>query len=377
MKFIHLSDLHIGKRVNGYSMLDDQDDILDKILTIIDSEQPDAVLIAGDIYDKSVPSTEAVSLLNRFLVRLSRRDTEVFIISGNHDSAERLGFCSSLIDGSGIHFSPAYSGDIQPHILTDEYGEVRIFMLPFLKPAHVRPYFPGEAIDSYTDAMRAVIGKMELGERNILVAHQFVTGSVTSDSEELSVGGTDNVDAAVFEPFDYTALGHIHRPQNCGSERVRYSGTPLKYSFSESNDRKSVTVGELAGDGGLTLRTIPLKPLHDMIELKGKYEALAARDFYENTGYQEDYTHITLTDEEDIPDAVNKLRVIYHNLMKLDYDNTRTRTGATVTAAESVETKSPLTLFSELYEKQNNQPLDNEQTTYLQSLIEELWEVDA
>ena len=229
MKFIHLSDLHIGKRVNGYSMLDDQDDILDKILTIIDSEQPDAVLIAGDIYDKSVPSTEAVSLLNRFLVRLSRRDTEVFIISGNHDSAERLGFCSSLIDGSGIHFSPAYSGDIQPHILTDEYGEVRIFMLPFLKPAHVRPYFPGEAIDSYTDAMRAVIDKMELGERNILVVHQFVTGSVTSDSEELSVGGTDNVDAAVFEPFDYTALGHIHRPQNYPpSAELRQRTRPLQ-----------------------------------------------------------------------------------------------------------------------------------------------------
>ena len=276
MKFIHLSDLHIGKRVNEFSMCEDQKYILRQILQIIDDEEPDAVIIAGDVYDKSIPSTEAVELLDSFLYRLSKRRSEVFIISGNHDSPERLSFGSRLIDGSGIHIAPVYSGEIKPFAVKG----VNIYLLPFIKPAHVRRFFEDEKIESYTDAMRVAIERMGVDEAqsNILVTHQFVTGSGITDSEDLSVGGSDNVDASVFEPFDYVALGHLHRPQNCGSEKIRYCGTPLKYSFSEANDRKSVTVGELDGEKQLTVRTVELMPQRDMVKLRGTYNELISAE---------------------------------------------------------------------------------------------------
>ena len=247
MKLIHLSDLHLGKRVNEFSMLEDQAYILEQILTIIDAEQPQAVLVAGDIYDKAVPSAEAVQLFDDFLCRLSWRRLQVFVISGNHDSAERIAFGGRLMDGSGIHLSPVYDGTVEPISLTDEWGAVDVYLLPFVKPAHVRRFFPEASIESYTDAMAVAISAMEIKEdrRNILLTHQFVTGALRSDSEQISVGGADNVDAAVFASFDYVALGHIHRPQSIGREAVRYCGTPLKYSFSEAGHRKSVTVVEL------------------------------------------------------------------------------------------------------------------------------------
>lgn len=372
MKFIHLSDLHIGKRVNEFSMLDDQRHILTQILHIIEEEAPDAVLIAGDVYDKSVPSTEAVELLDSFLFDLSQRQAEVFLISGNHDSPERLSFGSRLIDKSGIHIAPVYNGEITPYSV----GGVNLYLLPFIKPAHVRRFFENETIESYTDAMRVAIEKMsvDFSARNILVTHQFVTGSSRTESEDISVGGSDNIDAAVFDGFDYVALGHIHRPQNCGSEHIRYCGTPLKYSFSEAGDTKSVTVGELSEDKQLTIRTVPLTPLHNMTEHRGTYEELTAKSYYENTTYQEDYTHLTLTDEEDIPDAIGKLRPIYHNLMKLDYDNRRTRTNNVIHGATAAETKSPLELFNDFYTERNGQALSEEQTAFLQSVIERVWE---
>ena len=376
MKLIHLSDIHLGKRVNEFSMLEDQAHILKKILAVVDEEKPNGVLIAGDVYDKSVPSTEAVQLFDDFLVGLAERKLPVFIISGNHDSPERLSFANRLIDAVGIHLAPVYNGVVEPITLSDEYGPVNVYMLPFIKPAHVRGFFPDTEITGYSDAVAAAIGRMNIDktQRNVLITHQFVTGAQRSDSEELSVGGTDNIGAEVFCDFDYVALGHIHGPQNMDSGRIRYCGSPLKYSFSEAAQQKSVTVAELKEKGTLEIHTVPLIPRRDMVELKGSYQQLTLRKFYENTTYQEDYTHITLTDEEDIPDAVAKLRTVYHNLMKLDYDNTRTRHSAAISGAENVETRSPIALFAEFYGLQNGLPMSAEQTELVASLIEKIWE---
>lgn len=377
MKLIHLSDLHLGKRVNEFSMLEDQQYILTEILQIIDQEKPDGVMIAGDVYDKSVPSAEAVALLDDFLVRLAKRDLQVFLISGNHDSPERMAFGGRLMAQSGVHLAPVYDGKVSPSTLTDEYGPVNLYLLPFLKPAHVRRCFPEREILTYTDALAAAIEAMGVdpAQRNVLVTHQFVTGAARCDSEEISVGGTDNVDVSVFEPFDYVALGHIHGPQQVGRETVRYCGTPLKYSFSEAKHQKSVTVVELGEKGAVSVRTVPLTPMRDLAELRGTYEELTFRGFYDGTSYPRDYVHITLTDEEDIPDAVSKLRIIYPNLMKLDYDNKRTRAGIILEGAEDQQ-RSPLELLEEFYEKQNGQPMGEEQRAFAKSLMERIWEED-
>lgn len=375
MKLIHLSDLHLGKRVNEFSMLEDQEFILTKIINIIDGEKPDAVIIAGDVYDKSVPSAEAVQLFDDFLCRLAKRKLHVFVISGNHDSAERMAFGGRLMEMSGVHMSPVCNGNVEPISLEDEFGRVNFYMLPFVKPANVRRFFEDSEIESYTDAVRAAVESMNVNtaERNVIITHQFVTGAERSESEEISVGGSDNVDASVFDCFDYTALGHIHGPQNIGSERIRYCGTPLKYSFSEAKHKKSVTVVELREKGNLEVRTVALEPKRDMREIKGTYAEITLKDNYVNTN-TDDYIHITLTDEDDIPDAIGKLRVIYPNLMKLDYDNNRTRTCAKLDIIENIELRSPLDLFSEFYENQNNQPMTDGQSAFMESLIESIWE---
>lgn len=376
MKLIHLSDLHLGKRVNEYSMLEDQEYILKRILGVIDDEQPDGVLIAGDVYDKSVPSAEAVLLFDWFLSALVDRQIPVFVISGNHDSPERIAFGARIMDQRGVHLSPVYDGTVTPVPLTDEWGTVNVWLLPFLKPAHARRFCGDREIATYTQAMAFAVEQMGVDPalRNVLVTHQFVTGASRSESEEISVGGSDNVDAAVFAPFDYVALGHIHSPQNCGSDRVRYCGTPLKYSFSEAGDQKSVTVVELREKGNVSYRAVPLLPCRDLVELKGRYEDLTLRSFYENTTWQEDYTHITLTDEEDVPDAIGKLRTVYRHLMKLDYDNRRTRANALLPENAAPETKTPFALFSDFYEAQNNQPMSGEQAAFMRELIEKTWE---
>lgn len=373
MKLIHLSDLHIGKRVNEFSMLEDQEYILTKIINIIDDEKPDAVLIAGDVYDKSVPSGEAVQVFDDFLVRLAKRNLQTFVISGNHDSPERLAFGGRLMDLSGIHMSPVYNGKVEPICLEDGYGKVNFYMLPFIKPVHVRRFFEEENIESYTDAVGIAIDNMNINdaERNVIITHQFVTGAERSDSEEVSVGGSDNVDASAFEKFDYVALGHIHGPQNIGSEKIRYCGTPLKYSFSEANHKKSVTVVNLGRKGELEIDEIPLEPKRDMREIKGKYDEIMMNGNQEKS---DDYVHIILTDEEDIPNAMGKLRLVYPNLMKLDYDNTRTRSIGKIASAEKTETKSPLELFCELYEKVNGQPMNKEQLEFSKELAESIWE---
>lgn len=450
MKFIHLADLHIGKRVNAFPMLEDQRYILKQILTILREEQPDGgVILAGDIYDKAIPSAEAVELFDEFLTQLAALKLRVFIIAGNHDSPERIAFGNRLMDRSGIYLSPVYDGHVKRITCLDAASfvtlsaanaadlnastrpaastaaaasaagtpPVDVYLLPFLKPANVRRFYPEETIESYTDAMRVAIAHMDIDptHRNLLVTHQFVTGASRSDSEDISVGGTDNVDASVFAPFDYVALGHLHGPQQVrfqpapeedaadqdanlaassadrsessasAVERastgpvIRYAGTPLKYSFSEARHHKSVTVveiGEKKADGvvDICIGTRELKPLHDLREIRGSYEALTLRANYEGTA-TDDYIHATLTDEIEVPDAARHLQVIYPNLMKLDYDNARTRgQGSERLELEQLEEKSPLDLFSELFEKQNHKDMTEEQARYVQAQMEKIWE---
>jgi len=378
MKLVHLSDLHLGKRVNGFSMMEDQAYILQRILEVIDTEKPQAVLIAGDVYDKQIPPGEAVELLDEFLVKLSSRGLSVFVISGNHDAPERLAFGSRLMDGSGIHLAPVYSAVVEPVFLEDEFGTVGFYMLPFLRPANVRRFFQDEAIQTYTDAIRIALGNMKIdtGRRNVLVTHQFVTGAARSESESISVGGTDNVDVSVFDQFDYVALGHIHGPQCIGRETVRYCGTPLKYAISEKDQSKSVTVVELGPKGQTAVRTVPLTPLRELREKRGSYEELTLRENYEHENL-EDYLHIILTDEEDVPNAVGRLRTVYPNLMKLDYDNTRTRAGALAQVPEDLERKSELELFQDFYRQQNGKPMTEEQAALCARLIQEIKEAEV
>lgn len=450
MKFIHLADLHIGKRVNAFPMLEDQRYILKQILTILREEQPDGgVILAGDIYDKAIPSAEAVELFDEFLTQLAALRLRVFIIAGNHDSPERIAFGNRLMDRSGIYLSPVYDGHVKRITCPDTASAVTlsaanavdldagtypvesastsaaastcppvdVYLLPFLKPANVRRFYPEETIESYTDAMRVAIAHMDIDptHRNLLVTHQFVTGASRSDSEDISVGGSDNVDASVFAPFDYVALGHLHGPQQVrfqpapeedasdqdatpaasSTDRsespasmventtvgpiIRYAGTPLKYSFSEARHHKSVTVveiGEKKADGvvDVCIGTRELRPLHDMREIRGSYEELTLRANYEGTA-TDDYIHATLTDEIEIPDAARHLQVIYPNLMKLDYDNARTRgQGSERLELEQLEEKSPLDLFSELFEKQNHKDMTEEQARYVQAQMEKIWE---
>ena len=382
MKLIHLSDLHLGKRVNEFNMLEDQEYILTKILNVIDEEKPDAVLIAGDIYDKAVPSAEAVQLFDDFLCRLQAKCPQIFVISGNHDSPERIAFASRLIEASGVHLSPVYNGRIEPHVLHDEYGEVLIYMLPFVRPSHVRRALEAasdEQIVTYTDAIRAALRQAgpDPEKRCVLVAHQFVTGASRTESEDISVGGLDNVDASVFAGFDYVALGHIHRAQNIGTSGViRYCGTPLKYSFSEAKDEKTVTIVDLGKKGEVSVRTAPLTPKREMREIRGTYEQLMTKENYEGT-QTDDYLHITLTDENDIADAVSRLRVVYPNLMKLDYDNQRTRTTGIIDGAADAERRTPLDLLEELFEKQNGHPLSDDQRALSNSLISKIWDEET
>lgn len=411
MKFLHLADLHIGKRVCEHNMLDEQVYILREILGIVCEEHPDAVLIAGDVYDKSVPSAEAVAVLDDFLVKLASTGTKVFVLSGNHDSAERIAFGGRLMKGMGVYMSPVYNGEFAPVTLKDEMGEVDLWMLPFVRPADVRAHLESDedrdAVTDYTSAMRMAIAQMKFteGRRNVLVAHQFVTGAERSESEE-NVGGLDNVDASVFEKFDYVALGHIHKPQNVakdgdGTVRARYSGTPLKYSLSEATHAKSVTVVELgaAGNAGgavaataaagdlfagigmraaLQVREVPLKPLHDVREIRGTFAELVSPEFRTAQvaagNKLDDFVYVKLTDENDVPDAAQKLRGIYPNLMMLDYDNERTRNQQIAVGVEAVEKKSPMQLFGEFFEEMTRREMNPEELEFVQGVVDGIWE---
>ena len=372
MKLFHLSDLHIGKRVNEFSMIEDQKYILTQILYAADQEKPDGILISGDVYDRTIPTAEAVQVFDAFLTRLSEQKIPAFIISGNHDSAERLAFGSSLMGKSGIYFSKVYDGTVEKIPMQDAYGTVWIYLLPFLRPSTIRHALPerAEEVQSAADAVRIALEqtKIDEKERNVLLAHQFVTGAKRCDAEELQVGDVDQIPAELFTSFEYVALGHIHSPQKVGRETVRYCGAPLKYSFSEAGQEKSITVVELKEKGSVDLRTIPLKPLHDLRKIRGTYLEVTAKSFYENRDC-EDYLQVTLTDEEDVPDGMAKLRTIYPNLMRLEYDNKRTRSNAEVRAAERVEEKSERELFQEFYELQNNQSMTEVQEQFVEELL--------
>ena len=373
MRFLHLADLHIGKRVNEFSMIEDQRYILNQILDIVKEQEVQCVLIAGDIYDKAVPSAEAVLLLDQFISRLAEMNVKVVAISGNHDSPERIGFGAEIMSTSGVYMS--HNGNVEKVTLEDECGPINIYMLPFIKPAVVRPFFQEEDVSSYDRAMEIVINSISINkdERNVLLAHQFVKGGSICESEEVSIGGVDQVSADYFENFDYVGLGHLHGPQTIGRETVRYAGTPLKYSFSEVNHKKSALIFDLKEKGNIEITKIPFKPIRDMKEIKGTYDQISARDFYKDMNTQ-DYYHITLTDEEDVPEAIGKLRTIYPNIMRLDYDNTRTRTNNAVTEIENIELKSPLELFKEFYVIRNNQDMSPEQEKLAMDLIEKIWE---
>lgn len=375
MKLAHLADLHLGKQVNGFSMMDDQRYILNEIIGIIRQEQADAVLISGDVYDKPVPPAEAVTLFDGFLEALADMEKEVLIISGNHDSAERLAFGSRLMDRSGIHISPVYNGEVTPVTLQDEYGDIDFWMLPFLKPVHVRRFIEDEnekeTVKTYDDAVRYAVSRLPVDpeKRNVLLTHQFITGAATSDSEDFSVGGIDHVEAGNFRVFDYTALGHIHRPQTAGSETIRYSGSPLKYSFSEADREKSVPIVQLKEKGNITVQLHPLAPRHDLKEVRGTYEQVTKKTFYEQDERQSSYMHITLTDDEDVPDALGKLRLIYPLLMRLDYDNARTRTQTEITGEEKAEYETPEDLLEAFYRLQNNHEMNERQKKIAEQCI--------
>ncbi len=374
MKLLHTSDLHIGKRVNEFSMLEDQRFILNRILQIAREERPDGVILSGDIYDKPVPPAEAVQVFDGFLTGLADLGLPVFVISGNHDSAERLSFGSRLMERSGVYVCSLYDGNPLKVSLTDSWGEVDITLLPFLRPSIVRHALDLE-VTGTQEAVAAALDRLHIdrNKRNVLVAHQFVTGAARCDSEDVSVGGLDNVDVDLFDAFDYVALGHIHSPQSVGRETVRYCGTPLKYSFSEAGQEKSVTLVELHEKGVVDIRTIPLIPCRDMRKIRGTYSQLSSLDFYKNFN-REDYIQATLTDEEDVLDAMARLRVFYPNLMALEYDNKRTREQARVEGPESVEEKSELELFQEFYQMQNNQPMSQSQEDLVRSVIEKIQE---
>lgn len=367
MKFIHISDLHIGKRLNEYSLIKEQEHILNEIVSVIKNEAPDCVFIAGDVYDKSVPSAEAVSLLDKFLGLLSETDAKIFMISGNHDSAERIAYGAEAFKRQGIYISPVFDGQVSKIEMDDEYGRVNVYLLPFIKPVHVKRYFEETEIETYTDAVKAVIDSLKVNkeERNVILSHQYVAGADRTESEEEIIGGLDLVEGYVFDPFDYVALGHIHRNQPIGRETMRYSGTPLKYSASETKDKKCVVVGEMKEKGTVEIREVPLVPMRDYKDIKGKLEEVLKGE------NKTDFVRITLTDEGTVVDAYGKLKGNYPYMTELLFEG-RKRT-ASGRASVSME-KSREEQFSDFYEFVNGKELTEEQKGIVLDIMNEVKE---
>lgn len=372
MRFLHLADLHIGKRVNGFSMIEDQKFVFEQVYNVIENEKIDGIIMAGDIYDKPVPSAEAVKLFDEMLTRLVSINLPIFVISGNHDSAERIGFGSDILSAAKVYMSRVYNGNLQKIELEDDYGKINVYLLPFIKPATVKNIYKEAEIKDYDDALEYVLSqeKIDKTKRNVIVSHQFVTGAMRSESEEVSVGGLDNVSVENYEAFDYVALGHIHRAQQMGRESARYAGTLLKYSFSEEKHNKSMTIVDLKEKGNIEIKEIPVKPLHDLKTIKGKFSKITSEEFYKELK-KEDYYRAVLTDEDDILNAIGKLKSIYPNLMSMEYDNTRTRSYSVVDNVETGETKSPLDYFEEFFEKQNGRKMSEKQRNYLLEILGE------
>ena len=382
MRFIHLSDLHIGKRVNGFPMLEDQRYILEQILERTKESAADAVIIAGDIYDKPVPSAEAVDLFDDFLVGLTRLGVMVFLISGNHDSAERISYAGRLLRESQVYISPRFDGILHPVRIADDYGTVNVYLIPYIHPSLVRNAWPEEKISSYDDAMRVLLEKsgVDPSARNLAVVHQFVTAGGQSpeetDSEEKHVGGLDNVDASAFDAFDYVALGHLHGPQRIGRDTIRYAGSPLKYSFSEEKQNKSITLAEMKEKGEVTYDLLPLETRRDLRTVRGSFEEVTSPEFTARLK-GDDYYRVILTDENDVPNALSRLRRrFYENLMILEYDNTRTSSDVRIEAEEGEEEKEPIEVLGDLYQMQNGREMSPLQKETAEKLIRRIWGED-
>lgn len=379
MRFFHLADLHLGKRLGEFSLLADQEYILYQVLALTERHAPDAVVIAGDIFDKAAPAGEAVALFDDFLTSLCGQGRTVMIISGNHDSPERLNFGGRIMARQNIYLTGVFGGRLIQVELKDDYGKVVFSLLPFIRPAQVRRYYPEAAIENYQDATRIILAAQPPNPRcrQVLVAHQYITAGNTvperSESEQISVGGLDNIDAAVFDGFDYVALGHLHRGQSIGGAHIRYAGSPLKYSFSEALHQKSVTLVELQAKGSLNIEILPLSPLRDMREIKGPIEKVLSPQVYEAAD-RNDYLHVILTDEEDLASPLERLRVIYPNVMKLDFANSRVARMHKESAADSIALKTPLDLFADFYHLQQNCELPQDKLTIAKKIFAELEE---
>ncbi len=369
MKLLHLSDLHIGKKVHGYSMLEEQKHILDQILRVCESEKPDVVLLAGDIYDKPVPGEEAIFTMDRFLTSLNQQQRTVFLISGNHDSGERLQFGREIMEQRGIHIVGTFQGKLEKVVLTDQWGMINFYMLPFVKLSTMRKYYKEESCEN---AIRHLIQDTAIDpcERNILISHQFIINGSwmpeRCESEIAPIGGLDSIDCSTFKPFDYVALGHLHRAQKVGRESIRYAGSPLKYSFSEATHKKSVVVVEINEKNKLKWHTIPLKPIHEMREIKGKLSDLIHPDHYQRED-RYDYIRAILTDEEELYHPLDTLRNIYPNILRLDFENLKMRQERDM--EEEIEKKTELELFEQFFQKQNQMEMTEEQRNYVKNYL--------
>lgn len=355
MKFLHLGDLHLGKTLGDFDLIADQRYILDQILHITDEESIDGVLIAGDVYDKSVPSEAATKLLDYFLIQLAQKEIKVFMVSGNHDSDDRLNYGSTLFESNQIFISAVFDGTLHKQSFTNRGTDIDIYMLPFVKASQVRHYFPDEAIASYDDAVRTIIRNTPVNKKNknILVAHQFVTGKsedpALAGSESVgtqSVGMVEKVGYDCFDDFDYVALGHIHSPQRVGRDEIRYSGSPLKYSLSEANNEKSVPLITVSAEEGVKIELVPLKPMRDMRHIKGRLKNLLDK---KNVKSPEDFIYATLTDEDIINDAMGIFQQVYPNTVRIDYDNSHTREIEQVDISRIAENKSFPELIGDFY----------------------------
>lgn len=379
MRLMHLSDLHLGKLVLEQSMIEDQKYIMEEIIRIVENNNVDVVMIAGDVYDRGIPSVEAVNLFSSFLTRLYKLGVKVMVIAGNHDSRDRLVFGNELFVDNGIYIEGVFNGNLKKQVMRDDYGNLNIYMLPFVKPADVRKWYPDFEITSYNDAIKCIIDNADINqdERNIIMVHQFVTASgidlVRSDSEVISLGGIDNVDVNNFLEFDYVAMGHIHGPQKLIRDTVRYAGSPLKYSFSEVNHKKSVPIIDFKAKNDIKIELVPLEPLRDMRIIKGPIDRLLDKDIY-SIGDVNDYINAIITDLDYVVDAIGKLRAVYKNLLKLEYDNKRYSIDnlGKSSASGDIANKAPLDLFLEFYEKQNNIELGDDLKILVSKVIEEV-----
>lgn len=386
MKILHLADLHIGKIVLEQSLLEDQVYMLEQIVKKVEEEKIELVLISGDIYDRSVPPADSVTVLNNFLkVLVKDLKVKVCMIAGNHDSKERLNFGKEIFADDGLHICAIYDGKLEKQEFEDEYGKLNIYMLPYIKPVEIKQYFDeDEGITSYHDAVKKVIEKENIkeDERNIILSHQFVTaGNVEpekSDSETLILGGTENVDVSVYDKFDYVALGHIHGPQRIGRDTARYSGTMLKYSFSEVNQNKCLTILDFKEKGNLEINTsITIKPLRDMRVIKGPIEELTSKEIYSKTN-REDYIRAIITNEEQVYDAIGQIKKIYPNTLRLDIENSKSEIQQTlqISDLDDIKKKDEVDLFNEFYQYQNNQELNESQMDIMKQVVKEVKKED-